>query len=323
MACLRASVIGLRRHAGLHIDLLTQNPEVTLDKVLYHRQPPDGYAHLPITANIADLMDSDVIVLSTPTSSHFDYIQDLTTYGGYILLEKPAVNTGEQIRALLDLPEDFKRRLKVNYNFNFHEFRYLLGRVKQSGELGKIFALDVHTSHGVAFRHDWDNAWRVENETGLGPLETTGIHYIQLALQEFGMCKHSAVSTTCLSGRPGSVDTGTLNMEMADGTLVRIRHSYAAPYGVRFEIWGTDGYLVYDGETANLYHPRDTLDDDGRFTSPPIHQNWKVPFEKAWMQSLARSQGHFLKTAAEGTSFDPRDFDRDVSAMTVLLNSKK
>ena len=292
-----------------------------LHKVYYYRSTPPGHADLPITDTLSDCLSSDVIIISTPTSSHIDYVRALSDYGGYILLEKPAVNSQDHIRELLNLPASLKRRTRVNFNFNFHPLAVLFSDLIGSGQLGKVFSFDVHTSHGVAFRKDWGNTWRVDNETGLGPLETTGIHYIQFSLREFGDCTGRNIQTECLSGRPSAIDTGLVNLTMADGTWVRIRHSYAAPYAVRFELWGSEGYLVYDGEVANLYHPRDTFDSNGRFTSPPLKASWDIEFQQAWSESLEKAQMDFLSVVQEGTLLDPSEFDRDVSAMGVLLGS--
>ena len=318
---IKVSVLGLRGHAGQHIDFLKQNPAVVLEKVYYYRVPPSDCVGLPMTGTLSDCLSSDVIIVSTPTSSHAEYMSALVEFDGYILLEKPAVNTKDQIRELQRLPESLKSRVRVNFNFQFHEFRALLFELIRGGQLGKVFAFDVHTSHGVAFRQDWDNTWRVDNETGLGPLETTGIHYIQFALTEFGECAERNVYTGCLSGRPQAIDTGIIYMTMEDSTWVRIRHSYAAPYAIRFEVWGTEGYVVYDGRTATLHSPRDTFDSSGRYADPPISGTWEIEFQKAWIQSLVKAQSAFLDIARGGILLDPSVFDRDVSAMSVLVGS--
>ena len=313
-------MIGLRGHARNHIDNLSRTPNVVLDKVFYHKNVPIESKSLPVTNSLAECLTSDAIIVSTPTESHIDFIRQLSNYDGYILLEKPAVNSLQQIRELCALPKDFKQRIRVNFNFQFHKLAYLLHTLKISGDLGKIFAFDVHTSHGVAFRTDWNNTWRVDNKTGLGPMETTGIHYVQFSLVEFGSVMDSSLRTMGLSGRPAAVDTGILNMTMSDGTEVRIRHSYASPYAVRFELWGTNAFLTYDGSIVKLYHPRDTFDSQEKFASPPVRDSWNIEFQQAWMDSLENSQSQFLNVVMECGQLDPDEFDRDVSAMSILLN---
>jgi predicted dehydrogenase len=307
----------------LHISLLKQNPNVVLDRVYYHRTPPPGYSHLPLTNDLSECLDSDVIIVSSPTSVHFDHIQALRDYGGYVFLEKPAVNTTYHMEELRKLPASLKSRMRVNFNFAYHDFGVLASNLMQSGELGDVFAFDVHTSHGVAFRKDWDNTWRIQGTTGLGPLETTGIHYVQFCIREFGRCINRDIHTRCLSGRPGTIDTGILNMTMETGTWARVRHSYAAPYATRFELWGSDGYLLYDGRVASLHHPRDTFDGDGLYTSPPVQSCWKIDFKQAWSESLRRAQEDFVNVARQGVLLDPSEFERDVSVMAVLLQDHK
>lgn len=323
MTQLRASVIGLRRHAGLHIKLLDENPDVTLDQVLYHQLPPAEYSHLPISNHITDCMNSDLIIVSTPTSTHFDYMQALADFPGYIFLEKPAVNSKEQIEQLLELPTDLKSRTRVNFNLAFHQVTLLLSKLINAGKLGTVFSFDVHSSHGVAFKSGWQNSWRITDKSGFGPIETTGIHYVQLSLQMFGKCQSSYLDTHCLSGVPNAVDTGTLDMNMEDDVRVRIRHSYAAPYGVRMEAWGTDGYFLYDGEVANVYYPRDTFDSDGLFSKPPLQDSWNIAFKQAWDESLCLAQREFVNVVKDAKRLNPEVFDRDVAAMNVLLEAKR
>jgi predicted dehydrogenase len=323
MRRIKASVIGLQGHAGVHSNLLKQNPNVVLDRVLYHRRPPPEYSHLPVTNNLGDCLKSDLIIISSPTATHYDYMKALVDFPGYILLEKPAVNHKGQIKDLINLSSDLKSRTRVNFNLAFHDLTALLDESINGGKLGKVFALDVHSSHGVAFKKEWQNAWRILGKTGLGPLETTGIHYVQFSLKMFGRCLSSYIDTDCLSGVPSAVDTGILNMKMEGGVWVRIRHSYAAPYGVRVEVWGTDGFFVYDGEVASIHYPRDTFDSDGLFVKPPLQNSWEIDFKRAWLESLQRAQSDFVKVVGEGVRLDPAEFDRDVAVMNVFLGTQE
>ncbi len=111
---------------------------------------------------------------------------------------------------------------------------------------------------------------------------------------------------------------------LMDGDVwVSIRCSYAAPFAVRMALWGTNGYLVYDGKAAALHSPRDTFDGDGLYAEPPVEKTWAIDFSPAWAQSLARSQRRLLEAAMRGERLDPQQFDRDVSAMNVLLDAER
>ena len=79
--------------------------------------------------------------------------------------------------------------------------------------------------------------------------------------------------------------------------------------------------FVYDGEVANLYYPRDTLDSNGRFTDPPLKESWTINFQEAWSESLSNAQKNILSIVGKSELLDSSDFDRDVSAMGVLLKS--
>ena len=316
---LRTAVIGLKQHAGLHIKFLQKNPQVDLTKVYYHKRPPSGTEGLPITSCIEDCLKTDCVVISSPTDRHYEHLQAMMDYSGYILLEKPAVNTKEHIDALLALPNELKERIKINFNFQYHDLGIKLNNIICSGMLGKVFAFDVHSSHGAAFRDEWKKAWRITGGIGLGPVETTGIHYIQFSSRLFGNFRSSKVRTNCLSGKMYAVDTGVVYLESYDGVSIRIRNSYAAPYGIKFEVWGTDGYFLFSNNRGALYYPREVLDKQGYFVKPPLQEKWHINFRKAWNESLEKSQTQFLEFALNGGKYDSHDFDSDVKCMNVLL----
>ncbi|MCH9015953.1 MAG: Gfo/Idh/MocA family oxidoreductase [Gemmatimonadetes bacterium] len=322
MSNLTVAVIGLRGHAARHIEMVRQTPGVTLDRVYYHKIPPPDQKHLPITNTLSDCLDSDVIIISSPTPRHAEQLQMLRHYRGYVLLEKPAAVDKGGIDVLLDLPAELKSRTQVNFNFLFHDVAAHLRELAKSPVIGDVFAFEVHTSHGGAFRDDWRDSWRLSGEPNFGPLETVGIHFIHFALVLFGRCENALVRSNSLSGRSDAVDTGMLAMRMENGVSVNISNSYAAPYVVRMALWGTNGHLVYDGETATLYSPRDTFDERGMFSSPPAVESWSIDYPSAWASSLASSQRHFFKTAQQRVRLDPGIFDRDVAAMNVLLDAE-
>ena len=157
---LRIAVIGLKQHAGIHIRYLQNNPKVELTKVYYHKLLPQGFDELPLTSSLEECMESDCIIISTPTGKHFEHLQLIKEYSGYILLEKPAVNTTEQINSLLSFPTDLKKWIKVNFNFQFQvasisyfQFQFPISKVLQ---LFQVLAMH-ELSHDLWFPKRWMN----------------------------------------------------------------------------------------------------------------------------------------------------------------------
>ena len=97
---IRVAVLGVRGHAARHIRLINANPSVELQHV-YHPDPEKAeiaaLTELPVTGDLDVCFESDAIIVSSPTSAHFAQLEALAEYPGYILLEKPAVESQADI----------------------------------------------------------------------------------------------------------------------------------------------------------------------------------------------------------------------------------
>ena len=318
---IRVAVVGLRGHAGRHIQLLLENPACELVAVYYPGRVRDD-TDLPVTDDFGRCLDSDAVIISSPTAVHTSQLLQLGTYPGYVLLEKPAASTEEDITRLLNLPGDMKERVRINYNFPFHAAARRFIELAGSETLGDIFALSILSSHGGVFREDWLNSWRRSEKSTFGPLETVGVHFIQFVTQVLGTPTRALLARSSMApGPPDFTDTGLLTMVTEKGAWASIQCSYAAPYAFRMELRGTNGYAEYDGQAIRVYSPRSTFDGRGRFTFPPIVSDISVDHDSAWDRSIGDSQLSFLDVVQRNGRFDADDFDRDVSVMNVLLET--
>jgi len=77
-------------------------------------------------------------------------------------------------------------------------------------------------------------------------------------------------------------------MEMNNGIIVDLKHSYAGAYFNKIMLIGTDGFMDYNGEEVKIYYPREIY-KDGRFTTPPCQQMIKLDYSKNWSDSLKES----------------------------------
>ena len=139
---------------------------------MYHKQIKADVSNC-LTNNIDDLLSSDAIFIASPTHFHLEHLTKLKNFKGYIFLEKPAVNTLKDIEKLINFPKSLKSRIYINFNFEFSSLADIFYTQLQSKTFGKVLWLDVHTSHGAAFRNNWDTSWRILGGNNLGPIETT------------------------------------------------------------------------------------------------------------------------------------------------------
>lgn len=314
------SFVGLRGHAQRLRKIVEKLPNINIKNIYYHKKIHNENLK-GLTNNIEDLLKSDAIFIASPTHLHLEHIIKFINYKGYIFLEKPAVNTLKDIVRLNNLPDDFKRKIFINFNFEFSSLAEILSAQMTSVGLGEILWLDIHTSHGAAFRKSWENAWRLNGENKLGPVETTGIHFLQYAASRFGGISNIDIKTRSVVGRNNSVDTGFAIIEFNSGTWVRVRNSYATPYLIRFEMMGTNGYLIYDGSVCKIFSPRETFDYAGLFSTPKVVDSQKIIYADMWEDSLHKSVSFFIENVSRNNFFSIEKFNLNVNIMKYLISA--
>ena len=178
------SFVGLNGHGKRLRDIVKKIPNINIKNIYYHKKVDNDNLR-GLTNNIEDLLKSDAIFIASPTHFHLDHLIKLRNYKGYIFLEKPAVNTLEEIDQLIAFTNSFKSKIFINYNFQFSSLAQIITNQMNSINIGDILWLDIHTSHGATFRESWDKSWRLFEET-VWTFETTGIHFLQFAALNFG-----------------------------------------------------------------------------------------------------------------------------------------
>ncbi|KAF6764091.1 NAD(P)-binding protein [Ephemerocybe angulata] len=98
--------------------------------------------HIPkVHSNYEELLadkDIDVIYNPLPNGLHYEWTMKALEAGKHVLLEKPAANTAEEVRAMFDLAEKKGLVLLEAFHYRFHPAIQRLKAIVDSGELGKI-----------------------------------------------------------------------------------------------------------------------------------------------------------------------------------------
>jgi predicted dehydrogenase len=224
---------------------------------------------------------------------------------------------------LWKIPLERKSRIKVNYNFLYSSIAISLKELLTSSRIGSPISFDVHTSQGLAHKENYKDSWRSNISESFGVMELVGVHFINLTLSLFGKIDYSRKDFLWKAGcKVGPPDTVFLRLKMYSGLCVNLFHSYAGPFFMRMMLMGTDGYWEYDGSEARLHYPRDTFDNSGRFTTPPLVKQEKLMFPIVWKESLSNSVNAFLDVVRSSGKFDSIDFENALASMGPIFEAK-
>jgi predicted dehydrogenase len=168
---------------------------------------------LRVTDNPAQLFTDqsiDAILISTPTSMHFEQAATAISAGKHVMVEKPIAINAPQTKELIELAESQNRILSVFHNRRWDADFLALARAVSSGAFGRLINVESRLGQwascvGPAAK-DFRPNWRNEAAYGGGGLFDWGSHFLdQLQLlmlpakpiRLFAQLRHNIWSTDC------------------------------------------------------------------------------------------------------------------------------
>jgi len=139
-----------------------------------------------IVSALRDLLDDlelKLIVVATPTSSHFEVARAALLAGKHVVVDKPMTVTVAEADELIRLASIQGLLLSVYQNRRWDGDFQTVRRIIDSGRLGTIFQYEAHYDR---FRPWMKGGWREQALPGSGILYDLGSHLMDQAIQVFG-----------------------------------------------------------------------------------------------------------------------------------------
>ena len=236
----------------MHAPFLKTNPNYKVTAVVerHSQKSKTFFEEVVVLKSFEALLertDIDVVIITTPNDSHFDYASKAAEANKHVVLEKPFTITSADAAALVELSKTTSRIISP-----FHNRRYVadfrtMQQIVQQQLLG-----DIHEFEGRFDRYRPDpkpNAWREEAIPGSGILYDLGPHLIDQALCLFGLPK--TLTANIRQQRPHAkvddffelqLDYGFTRVTLKSGMLVREPGPRYLMHGTRgsFIKWGDD-----------------------------------------------------------------------------------
>ncbi|MDM5189247.1 oxidoreductase [Bacillus sp. DX4.1] len=188
--------------------------------------------------------DIDLVVITSPNTTHFSYVKEAILHGKHVVVEKPFVVSTREGEELITLAKEHDVIVSVYHNRRFDNDFLTIKKLIGEKQIGNVYTYEAHFDR---FRPHVRDRWREKNLPGSGILYDLGSHLIDQALHLFG--KPDAVSADVVKQRPGAETDDYFHVVLHYDVKRVILHSssYVKHAGPHFNVHGDKGSIVKYG----------------------------------------------------------------------------
>ncbi len=204
---------------------------------------PGTRHHVDADALLSD-SDLDLVIITSPNTTHFGYAKQALTQGLHVVVEKPFTVTYGEAEQLVKVAAQSDKILTVYHNRRWDGDFLTLSELLESGKLGNLSHFETHFDR---FRPAVRDRWRERAEPGAGLLYDLGSHMLDQCVFLFGT--PDWIQADIARQRPGAQIDDYVHMVLAYGRMraeVHISSVVNSP-SPRFAIHGDGGSFVKYG----------------------------------------------------------------------------
>ncbi|MBL7813371.1 MAG: Gfo/Idh/MocA family oxidoreductase [Saprospiraceae bacterium] len=229
---------------------LMVNPLFRLKTVVQQRAATAAeiYPSVNVVKDLNDVLtdkDIDLVIVSSPNETHFDYTRRALLSGKHVLVEKPMASTAAECEILIDLAERQGKVLSVYQNRRFDGDFQTVQNVIKNKLVGDVFNYEARFDRWAPQANP--KKWKETPSLITGVLYDLGAHILDQALVLFGSPKSfngqvmtQRADTTIDDAFDLRLDYGQLKVTLKASLLVR----EPTP---RYMVHGTKGSFVKYG----------------------------------------------------------------------------
>ena len=199
-----------------------------------------------------EMLDSgllDLVVISTPPNSHYQWAKESLLRGLHVVLEKPMALTVDQCDELILLASEKDLMLVVYQNRRFDEDFVTMRHIIRSGEIGDVYHYDSFVG-GYSRPCDY---WHSNAGVSGGAIFDWGSHFIDQILNVIpdDVAHVSGQNHKRVWTHATNADHAHVTVTFSSGKQATFVHSdLAAARKPKFYVLGTEGAIVGDWDPA-------------------------------------------------------------------------
>lgn len=229
----------------------------------------DHYQYVKSYESLEEVLDDEqieLVVVNTPTYTHYEYTRKVLEAGKHAVVEKAFVGSTSEAEELAALAKSKGLKLSVFQNRRFDSDFKTVQRLLKTGQLGDIIEARI------AF-----DRWRPElspkthkekPSDGAGIIKDLGAHVIDQALTLFGM-PHSVFADIGITREGSEVDDYFDILLKYDKTRVHVHGGY-------FFKDQLPGFILYGTKGSFLKSRADVQEDQLQAEMKPDHEQYGI-----------------------------------------------
>jgi scyllo-inositol 2-dehydrogenase (NADP+) len=261
-----------------HAPVITSISHLKLAKVVERRTDlsKQRYPWVEVVKSVQELYEDesiDVVVITTPSTNHYDFVKAALLAGKHVVVEKPFTTTTAEADDLISIAKEQGKVLSVFHNRRWDGDFLTIKKLLDGNKLGKLVEAE--------FRWDRFNPkvnterWRDKGTLGSGVFYDLGVHFLDQALCLFGMPK--TITGDIRIQREGGLTDDYFDVALGykDGLKVTVKASKVArEQGPRYVFHGTTGSFIKYGD--------DPQEEALMAGYTPKSPNWGIEPKEFW-----------------------------------------
>lgn len=239
-------------------------------KKIYARSEPvweklDGVEYVSDINEIWTDKTIELVVISTPATSHYQLAKEALLRGKNVLVEKPFCETTEEAQELFDLAKKANLMLQCYQNRRFDSDFLTVQKVIESGVLGDILEVEMHFDY---FRPEVPlNTHQFSKLDGF--LYSHACHTLDQVLSYFGTPLNTTYDVRQLLGENRLNDYFDLDLFYKDGLKISVKSSY-------FRIKERPSFVVYGKNGCFVKQTKDRQEEHLKLFHMPTNADFGI-----------------------------------------------
>lgn len=272
---IRILIIGLGRIGKIHLANLQAKGKVEIvgicdptDEAKVFSNKAGFTFYQKDFTDIASEVETDAIVICSPTDTHAKYVLIAAKRGIDVFCEKPLDLSLQKVKRILKIVNESKIKLMLGFNRRFDsEFQSVKDKIV-NGHVG-----DIHTIKITS---------RDPSPPPINYIKSSGGMFLDMTIHDFDMIRYltnKEIVEVYAKGnalvnpeiaKAGDIDTAIINLTFEDGSMAVIDNCRKAVYGYdqRVEVFGSKGMVQSKNKFDNYTI---TYGEKGATSPPPQH----------------------------------------------------